>query len=469
LPAASRYVSSIPVHRRFLTPSQISTLVSAAVISAVCFLLDYRLLRWRISGKEVDGDKIWKNLRRFSGWACAGCVMGAASCFAFMQFRHNDFESYSPTGTNFIVYDRFYLETQASSFRYFASFHFFFPLHIICIVSAWNILLRRVSDHASHSYYNIARDETTSRSSSRRKFDWRDCIGEYARYNMVRSIHVLAMLLCSLDILSRWVTVGGYVKRAGLYDQAAVSTSSSGAATNATAAILDKLDSGAREVSIPSGLAQALEAAVMALEVAAFVLFFPTCIIMFRRVERRLDRILQEMSLRSDHGNVLLPFEFSPPSVDGSPSQTEMPISDARQFLNSVKAAASRQRNKFIFCLFFVLVALLCLSAQSTFTFAIAVQPFIGDNLSCGYCGPCRSIEYVVLSWYRRVPELFLLFASMCSAPPLVFSLWLMTTPEDRALLLQPHKFLSSSRHSIEDESKAKLRSDTVRMGIVLQ
>jgi hypothetical protein len=468
LPAASQYVSSLPVHRRLLTPSQISTLVSAAVISSVCFLLDYRLLRWRIIGKEVDGDRIWKNLRRFSGWACAGCLTGAASCFAHMQFFHIDFESKSK-GSNFIVHDRFYLENQASSFRYFVAFNFFYPLHIICIVFAWNILLRRVSDHASHSYYNVARDQSTGRSSRWRKFDWRDCIGEYARYNMVRSMHVLAMLLCSLDILSRWVTAGGYVKRAGLYDEAAVSTSSSGAVTNATTAIMNKIDSGAREVSIPQGVAQALEAAVMALEVAAFVLFFPTCIIMFRRVERRLDRILQEMSLRSDHGNVLLPFEFSPPSADGSPAQTELPISDARQFLNSVKAAASRQRNKFLFCLFFVLVALICLSALSTFTFAIAVQPFRGDNLSCGYCGPCRSIEYIVISWYRRVPELFLLVASMCSAPPFVFSLWLMTTPEDRKLLLQPHKFLASSRHSIEDESEAKLRSDTVRMGIVLQ
>ena len=229
---------------RLLTPPQIATLVSAAVISAICWLLDYRLLRWRIIGKEVEGDKIWKNLRRFSGWTCAGCIAGAVACIAFMQFRDFDFESYagkvsrdSPTGTNFIVIDRFYLATQASSFRYFIVFNVFQPLHIICVVFAWNMLLRRVSDHASHSYYNVARDQTNRRANNSRMFDWRDCIGEYARYNMVRSMHLFAMLLCSFDILARWVTAAGHVKRAGLYDQAAVSTSSSGAFSNATIAI----------------------------------------------------------------------------------------------------------------------------------------------------------------------------------------------------------------------------------------
>jgi hypothetical protein len=41
---------------------QISACAFAAVFSATFFLLDYRLLLWRRSGKEVDGDRVWKNL-----------------------------------------------------------------------------------------------------------------------------------------------------------------------------------------------------------------------------------------------------------------------------------------------------------------------------------------------------------------------------------------------------------------------
>ena len=150
-------------------------------------------------------------------------------------------------------------------------------------------------------------------------------------------------------------------------------------------------------------------------------------------------------------------------------TQTELPITDARQFLNSVKAAAVSQRNTFLFCLLFVLVALLVLCSLALFVFAIAVHPFRGDNRSCGQCGSCRGVEYIVLAVFR-IPELSLLVISICSAPPLVFSLWLMTTPDDRQLLLHPHKFRVGARSSIEDEGKAaKLRTEAFRMGINLR
>jgi len=57
----------------------------AAACAAVFYLLDYRLLRWRIEGKEVDGDRVWKNLRRFSSWMFAGCAAGAFADSAWMQ------------------------------------------------------------------------------------------------------------------------------------------------------------------------------------------------------------------------------------------------------------------------------------------------------------------------------------------------------------------------------------------------
>ena len=76
---------------------------------------------------------------------------------------------------------------------------------------------------------------------------------------------------------------------------------------------------------------------------SAFLLFFPACIVMFRRVERRLDAIIQEMNLRSDLGTVFLPYEFSPAAADGARSQVEMQVVEARAFLGRLKCAAAAQ------------------------------------------------------------------------------------------------------------------------------
>ncbi len=79
-----------------------------------------------------------------------------------------------------------------------------------------------------------------------------------------------------------------------------------------------------------------------------------------------------------------------------------------------------------------------------------------------------------MLSWFIYTPELFPLVASLSSALPLVFSLWLMTTKEDRALLVYPSRFLSEAvvlRQLQEHltEAEARLRAEKIRMGINLR
>ena len=87
------------------------------------------------------------------------------------------------------------------------------------------MLMRRVSDHASHSYYNEARDHvSTGRSTVNKRFDWRDCVGQYALYNMVRALHVFVMVLCALNVLARIVAAGFTAEVARLYDNAAAAT-----------------------------------------------------------------------------------------------------------------------------------------------------------------------------------------------------------------------------------------------------
>jgi hypothetical protein len=193
---------------------------------------------------------------------------------------------------------------------------------------------------------------------------------------------------------------------------------------------------------------------------------------MFQRVERRLETLIQEMNLRSDHGNAFLPFEFSPPAADGSQTQVELPILEVRQFLRSIKSSATAQRRRFIACLALVMLALFLIALNAVFVAVVAVQ--LHPNPTCsGVCGQCQSIPNLMHQWYINTPELVPLLFSLCSTLPLVFALWLMTTPEDRALLLHPDRFRTDAMeltlNSVESETQARLRTERIRMGINLK
>jgi hypothetical protein len=197
----------------------------------------------------------------------------------------------------------------------------------------------------------------------------------------------------------------------------------------------------------------------------SFLLFFPACIVMFRRVEQRLNAIILEMSLRSDIGNVFLPMEFS----EGAPDQLEMPIGEAREFLGRMKSSAAAQRRRFIFCLIMVIGALV---SQASVAVLIAIVAF-SDPLdhSCSVCETCQSVSYLMLEWYDFTPEMFPLVASLCSTIPLVFSLWLMMTKEDRVLMLHPDRFYIDriSLQPVESDMETKLKVERMRMGVELQ
>ncbi len=444
---------------------QISMYALAAVVSAIFFVLDYRLLQWRRSGKEVDGDRIWKNLRLFSGWTCAGCMAGAVSFALYLQWRSFLYESIRPGMT-----DNGFYEAQASSYRHRAAFSCLYPLHLLCIIYAMNALLRRVSDHASHSYYNIARDHARDgRSSVRKQFDCRDCLGQYALYYWVRSMRVIALLFCMLHTIAGVISGGFSADSAARLDYAAAETDSAGRDTNTSLQIFKDFIPSADLANQSNAVSRAFEATVLVFVASGFLLFFPAIIVMFHRVELRLDTLIREMYLRSDQGTAFLPFEFSPRAADGSETQTEMPIVEVRQYLGEIKSSATAQRRRFLFCLLFIMAALLVLSGNSVLLTYLNAYGTL--NPDCELCGTCQDIQFNMLIWYRFTPELFPLLAFLSTTLPLVFSLWLMTTPEDRALLLQPSRFLTDSitLQPIVTEREASLRAERIRLGINLQ
>jgi hypothetical protein len=120
----------------------------------------------------------------------------------------------------------------------------------------------------------------------------------------------------------------------------------------------------------------------------------------------------------------------------------------------------------------FSLIGLAALSSLAVFTLTFG---FLSNrDIACDRCEPCQRVEFLMLSWFIYTPELFPLVASLFSALPLVFSLWLMTTKEDRALLVYPSRFLSEAvalRQLQEPftEAEARLRAEKIRMGINLR
>ena len=73
-------------------------------------------------------------------------------------------------------------------------------------------------------------------------------------------------------------------------------------------------------------------------------------------------------------------------------------------------------------------------------------------------------------NWYNAQPELVPLVTSLSSTLPMVFSLWVMTTPEDRALLMHPSRFLTAemAAHPVETSREARLKAERKRLGIDL-
>jgi hypothetical protein len=133
-----------------------------------------------------------------------------------------------------------------------------------------------------------------------------------------------------------------------------------------------------------------------------------------------------------------------------------------------MKWAAASQSRRFLLCLVLVLAAL---AAQSSHALFVSVAFSEKRNPACAPCGTCQRVERLMAEWHELTFEVWPLVASLCSTTPLMFSLWLMTTKEDRELMLHPHRFLVDqiALHSGDSEAEMRLKAERVRMGVELR
>ena len=284
-------------------------------------------------------------------------------------------------------------------------------------------------------------------------------------------MHVIAMVACSLLLVARCVAAGFRAELAGILKQAAASTDVNGGDTDTSRSYMNTAITTDDKQVQAQAAANVIEAATLVFVASGFMLFFPAIIVMFRRVERKMEGLILEMDHRSDVGNAFLPVEFSPRAADGSVTQTEMPIVEVRQYLRDIEASAALQRRRFLLCLLLVMAALIALTLSAVF---VASYMFNSSrNPDCGPCESCQEVGYFMFIWYGSffVPEGFPLLLSLSSTLPLVFSLWLMTTPEDRALLLHPGRFCTDriALQPVQTVREENLYAERLRLGINLQ
>lgn len=466
---------------------QIVLCSSAAIFSGFWLLLWARLQHWkRHEGADQWNDRIWHNLGWFCGWVFSASVAGAIAVGARMQTRMISFEYEYQNLQDILNY-----QLRASRQRVFVVFDIFQPLQLLCILSAMSMLLRRVVRHASHSYYIHARDQEGAEArGQKRAVGWepRDCIGEYALAKWHRGIAAAIFLLNVISVVARISLIVFRLQRAHMADLAAAACDAQGRATLTSWTFMHlenvspqfNVDSSERTIEkrgdIATSVSRASEAIALFIMCGAYLIFFPVSIVMFSRVERRLAGVLQEMSHRTDIGDVFLPFEFSTPRNHHDPShepssegltQIQMEIGKARKFLGSLRESAAKQRKRFLLTCTVMLIMLLA-SAVSAALRAYYAQ-YDQIDISCGKCGTCQHTYFLINECLSNTSEISEPILSWLLLLPLVATIWLMMTKLDRRQLYS--NVLARKQPTVLelDESEMRTYSERLRMGIYIE
>jgi hypothetical protein len=247
-----------------------------------------------------------------------------------------------------------------------------------------------------------------------------------------------------------------FVKVAGVYDQAAAACDAQGKDTNSSMALNNDAKNFNAILDDAVAVQSVLEAIVLVVMCAAYMVFIPVCVSMFGRAECRLIRILGQIEYKLDHSVVLLPAQYNPQAAHGAAAGAEirMRCDKAKELLRSTLAEATAQRRRFVGACSIVLLTFL-LRASFDFLYAHA-NANIQYNPLCSPCDPCQSDRYLINVWLDYTPEFQVVVVALSSPLPLVVSLWLMMTKEDRMLLVVP----AANEHAnlLREQNKVSLQ-----------
>ncbi len=371
---------------------------------------------------------MWVQLGWFSGLVCAGSVAGAIAWGAFMPALALYYEGSAPNVTAQQGY-----ALQASSYRLGAVYDILYPVEFLCLIMAKVLLLDRLSSHASHNYNSQEWHPDDGVGACR-------CIGEYALEKLHRAISKAVALASVAGLLALVVSAAYNVKAAGVRDQAAAACDAQGNDTNLSIVLFnDALNFD--NISDDAVAVQAvLEAIVLVVMSAAYMVFIPVCVSMFGRAERRLIRILGQIEYKLDRTSVQLPAEYNPQAAHGAAAGAEirMRCDEAKELLRSTLAEATAQRRRFVAACSIVLLTFFLRASFDLLHAYSNVDVTQNSDPLCGLCDPCQSDRFLILIWLLYTPEFQANVVALSSPLPLVVSLWLMMTKEDRMLLVFP-------------------------------
>jgi uncharacterized membrane protein (DUF485 family) len=264
------------------------------------------------------------------------------------------------------------------------------------------------------------------------------CIGEYALEKLHRAISQAVALASVAGLLALVVAAVYSVKAAAAFDQASAACDAQGDGTNSSKALSNDANNFVNIANDAYAVEAVLEAIVLVVMSAAYTVFIPVCVSMFGRAERRLNRILGNIEYKLDRTSVVLPAEYSPQAADDAAAGGEirMRCDQAKELLRITLAEATAQRRRFVAA---CVIVLLTFFIRASFDLLNAYANVNSSKTSCGSeCDPCQSDQWLIMTWLGYTPEFQATAVALSSPLPLVVSLWLMMTKEDRMQLVSP-------------------------------